>query len=158
MSFFIDTVCKYFTNLIETRKGKIDMDRKDGIRWIVGRDSTESAEFEIRERTLIIHMKEDLDHHNALYIREYADKKMVTKNIQNVIFDFSQVTFMDSSGIGVILGRYKKLRLLGSGKLAVTGVCDCVNRILTMSGLYGIVDKYKDLSDAFAHMNELGGR
>lgn len=129
------------------------MDKKDSIRWTIGRKSTESAEFEIKDRTLIIHMKEDLDHHNALYIREYADKKMVTKNVQNIIFDFSQVNFMDSSGIGVILGRYKKLRLLGSGRVVVTGVCSCVNRILTMSGLYGIVDQYPDITDAFTHLN-----
>lgn len=129
------------------------MERKESIRWMVGSETNDSADFEIKNRTLIIHMKEDLDHHNALFIREHADKKMVTKNIQNVIFDFSQVTFMDSSGIGVILGRYKKLRLLGSGRLAVVGVSDCVSRILTMSGLYSVIEKYNDLTDAFTHMN-----
>jgi stage II sporulation protein AA (anti-sigma F factor antagonist) len=97
-------------------------------------------------------MKEDLDHHNAIFIREHADKKLVTKNIQNVIFDFSHVSFMDSSGIGVILGRYKKLRLLGNGKLIVTGVSDCVNRILTISGLYSIIEKYKDITEAFSQI------
>lgn len=126
---------------------------KSGIRWTVSGDSSESAEFEIKDRTLIIHMKEDLDHHNALFIREHADKRLVTKNILNVIFDFSKVTFMDSSGIGVILGRYKKLRLLGNGKLAVVGVNQSVDRILTMSGLYSVVDNYKDISDAEKHMN-----
>ena len=128
------------------------MDSKENIRFAVGNEANQSADFEIKDRTLIIHMKEDLDHHNALFIREHADKKMVTKNIQNVIFDFSLVTFMDSSGIGVILGRYKKLRLLGSGRMAVIGVSDCVNRIMTMSGLYSVIERYKDLKEAMLHM------
>lgn len=129
------------------------MEKRGSIRFISGHESNEGVEFEIKERTLIIYMKEDLDHHNAIYIREQADKKLVNKNIQNVIFDFSHVTFMDSSGIGVILGRYKKLRMLGSGKLMVTGVSDCVNRILTISGLYSIIEKYKDIKEAIAHIN-----
>ena len=128
------------------------MDKRESVRFVVGKANNESVDFEICDRTLIIHMKEDLDHHNAIFIREQADKKLVSKNIQNVIFDFSQVKFMDSSGIGVILGRYKKLRLLGNGKLAVTGVSDCVNRILTISGLYSIVEKYKDITEAFSHI------
>ncbi len=129
------------------------MDSRESIRFMLGNDANQSADFEMKDRILIIHMKKDLDHHNALFIREQADKMMVTKNIQNVIFDFSLVTFMDSSGIGVILGRYKKLRLLGSGRMAVVGVCDCVNRILTMSGLYSVIEKYKDLKEAMLHLN-----
>lgn len=129
------------------------MEKRESIRFVTGYENNASVEFEINNRTLIIHMKEDLDHHNAIYIREQADKKIVTKNIQHVIFDFTHVTFMDSSGIGVILGRYKKLRLLGNGKLAVIGVTDCVNRILTMSGLYSIIDKYSDIKEAFTHIN-----
>jgi stage II sporulation protein AA (anti-sigma F factor antagonist) len=128
------------------------MDKRESVRFAVGYEKNDSVEFEICDRTLIIHMKEDLDHHNAIFIREHADKKLVTKNIQNVIFDFSHVSFMDSSGIGVILGRYKKLRLLGNGKLIVTGVSDCVNRILTISGLYSIIEKYKDITEAFSQI------
>lgn len=112
----------------------------------------ESADFEVNDKTLIIHMKEDFDHHNAIYIREYADKKLLSSNIRNVIFDFSKVQFMDSSGIGVILGRYKRLRLMGSGKVAVTGVSSSVNRILSMSGLYSVVEKYQNLTDAIQAM------
>lgn len=128
------------------------MDKRDNVRFAMGQEDNVSVEFEICDRTLVIHMKEDLDHHNAIFIREQADKRLVTKNVQNVIFDFSQVTFMDSSGIGVILGRYKKMRLLGNGRLFVTGVCDSVNRILTISGLYSIVEKCKDIKEAFSYI------
>lgn len=128
------------------------MESKEKISWSMTDDSNYGAEFEIRNRILIIHMKEDLDHHNALFIREHADKKLVTTNVQSVIFDFSKVTFMDSSGIGVILGRYKKIRLLGSGRLAVTGVSDSINRILLMSGLYSIVEKYQNIKEAIKGM------
>lgn len=129
------------------------MDKRETVRFAMRKDNNDSVDFEIYDRTLVIHMKEDLDHHNAIFIREQADKKIVSKNIQHVIFDFSKVTFMDSSGIGVILGRYKKLRLLGNGKLAVVGVADTVNRILTISGLYSIIERYKDLKEALSKIN-----
>lgn len=118
----------------------------------------ESAEFEIRSRRLIIHMKEDLDHHNAIAIREYADKLLISKGIQHVIFDFSSVKFMDSSGIGVIVGRYKKLKLVGGGCVAVCGVRDSIKRIFLMSGLYSIVESYDTVSAAEKQLELQNGR
>ena len=58
---------------------------------------------------------------------------------------------MDSSGIGVIMGRYKRVIFIG-GKVAVVGVSDSVNRILMLSGLYKIMAHYKDIEEAMASM------
>lgn len=126
------------------------MGKKEDIVWLTPKNDT-AAEFEVRNRTLIIHLKEDLDHHNAIWIREHADKILEQKNAINIIFDFNQVTFMDSSGIGVIMGRYKKVIFIG-GKIAVTGVGDAVNRILTLSGLYKIMGKFTGIDDAIKMM------
>ena len=126
------------------------MAKNDEIVWF-SPNKNASAEFEVRNRTLIIHLKEDLDHHNAIWIREQADKILEQKNAINIIFDFKQVTFMDSSGIGVIMGRYKKVIFIG-GKVAVTGVGDAVNRILTLSGLYKIMSKFTSVDDAIKTM------
>lgn len=126
------------------------MAKKEDIVWLSEKEE-DSAEFEMKNRTLIIHLKEDLDHHNAIWIREKADKILEQKNAINIIFDFRQVKFMDSSGIGVIMGRYKKVIFIG-GKIAVTGVGDAVNRILTLSGLYKIMGNYKNVEEALKLM------
>lgn len=126
------------------------MGKKDEIVWFAFNQNT-SAEFEVRNRTLIIHLKEDLDHHNAIWIREQADKILEQNNAINIIFDFQNVTFMDSSGIGVIMGRYKKVIFIG-GKVAVAGVGDAVNRILTLSGLYKIMGRFSGVEDALKAM------
>lgn len=125
------------------------MEKKDEIVWLVQKE--EAAEFEVKNRTLIIHLKEDLDHHNAIWIREKADKILEQKNVINIIFDFDKVSFMDSSGIGVIMGRYKKVIFIG-GKIAVAGVSETINRIFTISGLYKIMGKYKGVDEAMKAM------
>ena len=122
------------------------MGKREDIVWLTPNEE-KSADFEVRNRTLIIYLKEDLDHHNAIWIREQADKIIDRKNTNNIIFDFSKVTFMDSSGRGVIMGRYKKALFIG-GRVAVVGVSDSVNRIFTLSGLFRIMNHYKDVEEA----------
>ena len=60
--------------------------------------------------------------------------------IRDLTLDLSGVTFMDSAGLGVILGRYRILSLRG-GKLTVCGMSSAIDRIFRMSGLYAIVDR-----------------
>lgn len=127
------------------------MSSKDEFMWL-DYQKVGSADFEVRNQSLIIHMKEDLDHHNAIFIREQADKLIEQKNIKKVIFDFSKVSFMDSSGIGVIMGRYKKLLHVGGGTLAVIGVSDRIDRILKLSGLYKIMNRYDNVQEALSCM------
>ena len=97
-------------------------------------------EFEQRGNTLIIRMYADLDHHYALQIREKADRWIEQEAIKNILFDFHGVEFMDSSGIGMIMGRYKKV-IFNGGKVGVMGVGKNVDRIFTYSGLYKIVEQ-----------------
>lgn len=99
---------------------------------------------------LVIYVTDDLDHHTAMSLREYSDGLINAGNIKHIIFDFDQVGFMDSSGIGLIMGRYKKVMFLG-GRAAVTRVGDVVNRIFTLSGLYQIIEKYDTVEEAL-HM------
>lgn len=99
-----------------------------------------APEFELRGRTLMIRIHADLDHHYALQIREKADRLIEQEGIKNIIFDFTGVEFMDSSGIGMIMGRYKKV-IFSGGKVGVMGVGKHVDRIFTYSGLYKIVER-----------------
>ena len=97
-------------------------------------------EFELRGRELIVRLHADLDHHYALQIREKADRLIEQEGIKNILFDFTGVEFMDSSGIGMIMGRYKKV-IFSGGKVGVVGVGKHVDRIFTYSGLYKIVER-----------------
>ena len=107
----------------------------------------EGAEYEINQRCLIIRLSGELDHHNAIQIREKADKLIERSHIKHIIFDFSGAGFMDSAGIGVIMGRYKKVIFIG-GKIAVASVNVTVDRIFRLSGLYKIIDKYDTVEAA----------
>lgn len=100
-----------------------------------------AEEFEVNGTTMVIHLQEELDHHNAVYIREMADGYVDKYPINTIVFDFSNVKFMDSSGIGVIMGRYKQMSYVG-GSVYVYGIGSNVDRIFEMSGLYKIVKKW----------------
>ena len=110
------------------------------------------ADFEIIDRCLVVKLFEELDHHNAISIREHSDKLITGKNIKDIVFDFTGSDFMDSSGIGVIMGRYKKIIFTG-GKVAVTGVNQSVDRIFRLSGLYKIIHKFETIEDAVNKFN-----
>lgn len=81
----------------------------------------------------------ELDHHAAEIIRKELDFEIETKRVKQLIFDFKKVPFMDSSGIGVVVGRYKKLEALG-GKTKVINICEQVDKILEMSGIKRIIE------------------
>jgi stage II sporulation protein AA (anti-sigma F factor antagonist) len=103
--------------------------------------------YRIVDRNLIVKITKELDHHNAIDIREESDRILDENKLKNMIFDFSNTVFMDSSGIGLIMGRYKKLKVLG-GKVAVTGVKPAVEKILILSGVYKLVEKYDTVEEA----------
>ena len=111
----------------------------------------EETSYEINQRCLIIRLNDELDHHNAVKIKEKADIIIERNHIKHIIFDFSGANFMDSAGIGVIMGRYKKVIFIG-GKIAVASVNSTVDRIFRMSGLYKIINKYDTVEAALNHL------
>ena len=96
--------------------------------------------------SLVIGLNTDLDHHLADEIREVIDEVVEERGIRSIIFDFSKVTFMDSSGSGLIMGRYKKMHR--TGRIAIESPCRNVERILQISGLYKIVTVFGELGEA----------
>lgn len=111
----------------------------------------EVASYDIYDDCLVIRLNTELDHHSALEIRKSADKLIDRMRIQNIIFDFSNAYFMDSAGIGVIMGRYKKVGFQG-GKTAVTNVNPSIDRILRISGLYKIIRPFSNIEDALKEL------
>lgn len=96
------------------------------------------------KKAILVSVKKDLDHHSAAEIRKSADAKIKSTNAVNVIFDFTDVDLMDSSGIGVIMGRYKMTKILG-GKVVIFGANKEVMRIIEMSG----IDKLVSITTTF---------
>ena len=84
---------------------------------------------------LIVRVAGELDHHFADEIRMRIDAEIMKPPVTNILFDFNNLSFMDSSGIGMIMGRYKKIKALG-GKAWI--ICNNPNatRILEMSGVF----------------------
>ncbi len=92
----------------------------------------------IENRTLIVSLCGELDHHSASRIRQMTEEMIKNKGAKNVIFDFSRLTFMDSSGIGMVVGRFKLVSSLG-GRMAIVGAPPTVDRLLSMSGIKKII-------------------
>ena len=103
--------------------------------------------FKKQGNILIITLNGELDHNSAEEVRVKIDDRIDRDNIVNVILDFYGVTFMDSSGIGAVLGRYKKLSNKG-GKLCVARPNKNVDRIFDLAGLYKIIKYYNTVDEA----------
>ncbi len=93
-----------------------------------------------RGQRIIVRLQGELDHHSAEQIRGALDAYVSDLSCQEVELDMSGVSFMDSSGLGVVLGRYRALTARG-GRLIVSGVSANVDRVFRMSGLYALVDR-----------------
>ena len=85
-------------------------------------------------------LDKELDHHNAAMIKDKIDELIIEGQVKDVTFDFGKTTFMDSSGIGIIMGRYKLVKSI-NGKVFVCNVSGNIERILMISGLYKIIER-----------------
>lgn len=96
-------------------------------------------EFQIIDNCLMVKMPSEIDHHRAGFISEKADEYLLSDKVQHVVFDFENTHFMDSSGIGIIMGRYRKISYLG-GKVYAIHTDDYIKRMLMLSGVNKLVD------------------
>ena len=90
------------------------------------------------DKLLTCQITEEIDHHTTENIRRKADNEITRYMPRKVIFDFNNVTFMDSAGIGMVLGRYKMMRMLG-GSMEMINVNSNVKKIFEMSGIPKII-------------------
>lgn len=89
----------------------------------------------------------ELDHHAAESVRTTLDKHLSDIVEPLLVFQFSDVSFMDSSGIGVVIGRYKQVHARG-GQVVLCAVSPAVARIMEMSGIHKIIQSYDTEQDA----------
>ncbi|MBQ3105732.1 MAG: anti-sigma factor antagonist [Lachnospiraceae bacterium] len=99
----------------------------------------EEEQFKVIEEYLCIKMPREIDHHNSDYISQNADYYICHQNVNHIVFDFSDTEFMDSSGIGIILGRYKKVQCFG-GRLFAIHAGRRIRKILMMSGMQSLME------------------
>ncbi|MFC0523080.1 anti-sigma F factor antagonist [Pontibacillus salicampi] len=97
-----------------------------------------SVHFETKQHVLLVRLTGELDHHEAENLRNKFQSIMVKQNVQHVVLNLESLTFMDSSGLGVILGRYKEVQQIG-GEMVVCSISPAVKRLFEMSGLFKII-------------------
>ena len=102
-------------------------------------DQVMTEDFQVIDNYLMIRLPEEVDHHRAGYISENADRHLVREEVCNIVFDFENTRFMDSSGVGIIMGRHRKISCFG-GKVYAIHVDRQIQRILTVSGLNKIME------------------
>jgi len=96
----------------------------------------------LRNNNLIVKIAGEIDHHEVDRMRTIIDREFFRLAATNIVFDFAHVGFMDSSGIGMIIGRYKEVQKVGGTVFAVN-INPAVNRIFDISGLKKIVQCYE---------------
>ena len=102
--------------------------------------------YEAHGQTLVIHLPKELDHQNCRNLKYETDLLLSENYINKVVFDFSRTEFMDSSGIGILLNRYKQMAGSG-GTVTIYGVNAQVGRVLAIGGI-GRLMKYFDTKEA----------
>lgn len=98
---------------------------------------------------LIVRLSGELDHHTADLVRMQMDEAIQRRQCEHLILSLKDLQFMDSSGLGVILGRYKLIKNKG-GKMVVCDVNPPVYRLLEMSGLFKIMPIYENEGTALS--------
>ncbi|MDQ0233582.1 anti-sigma F factor antagonist [Metabacillus malikii] len=107
-----------------------------------------AIELDVKESVLCIRLSGELDHHTAEELRTQVTEKLAATKINHIVLNLEQLSFMDSSGLGVILGRYKQIKA-ANGEMVVCAISPAVKRLFDMSGLFKIIrleaDEHKAL-------------
>ena len=90
--------------------------------------------FNIKGNVLVAELFGELDHHAAGQARADIDEAMAAYGAADLVFDFSKISFMDSSGIGLVMGRYKLLKPTGAS-LHVTNTSPQIGKVMKLAGL-----------------------
>ena len=96
-------------------------------------------------QTLTFFLVGELDHHGAKGLLENLEREIERTLPLSLVLDFSGVTFMDSSGIGVLLNRYKQMK---AGHTGFYGACPQVMRVLKVAGILGLMHQYESKEEA----------
>lgn len=97
-----------------------------------------SIDLEVKNKVLCIRLIGELDHHTAELLRSEVTAVTNQIEVKHIILNLAELTFMDSSGLGVILGRYNYINSIG-GEMVVCAISTAVKRLFEMSGMFKII-------------------
>ncbi|MEC3884732.1 anti-sigma F factor antagonist [Halobacillus litoralis] len=103
--------------------------------------------FAVRENVLLVRLNGELDHHEATTLREAWQKELANNAVEHVIVNLQKLSFMDSSGLGVMLGRYKEVQAKGN-EMVLCSISPEVRRLFDMSGMFKIMKLVDDEASA----------
>ena len=93
-----------------------------------------SAKIEYKDREISVFLSGEIDHHSASLIRASIDDAIIHKHPSMLTLDFGNVTFMDSSGIGLVMGRYKLMKTV-QGRIRVRNLSPTAYKVMVLAGL-----------------------
>ncbi|MBO5426446.1 MAG: anti-sigma factor antagonist [Lachnospiraceae bacterium] len=111
--------------------------------------------YEVSNGVMIYYLPKELDHYAAEKIKKKSELVFREEDIKYLIFDFNNTVFMDSSGIGLITGRFRKVHDKGGNVYAIN-VKPTIDKILNMSGIYRILSKRENKEEIISEMIEGG--
>ena len=111
--------------------------------------------YEVSNGVMIYYLPKELDHYAAEGIKRKSEEAFSKNDIKYLIFDFSKTIFMDSSGIGLITGRYRRVHDKG-GRVYAINVNAGIDKVLNISGIYRILSKRKSKDEIIKEMIEGG--
>lgn len=102
------------------------------------------VKIEFQDQTMIAYLSGEIDHHTAAEIRAAIDTRIEGAHPSLLILDFANISFMDSSGIGLVMGRYKLMKEIG-GQILVTNPSFHIKRVMILAGLdrLAVIDNKK---------------
>ena len=103
---------------------------------------SETVEYEVRGESLIIHICGEIDHHSAVRVRTEIDEQILAARSSKVFLELSGVDFMDSSGLGLIMGRFALVKQYG-GTLAVLDPSEAVMKMIRLAGMERMISILK---------------
>jgi stage II sporulation protein AA (anti-sigma F factor antagonist) len=106
----------------------------------------DSIQYERQGDVLFLRMPGEIDHHSSREIREITEAYLQNTAVYRLVFDFADTTFMDSSGVGMMMGRYKRMRERGGGVwIWHTGYQ--IRRILRIAGMEQLIPEWEEIPD-----------
>ncbi|WP_182199459.1 anti-sigma F factor antagonist [Paraliobacillus salinarum] len=96
------------------------------------------VDWNIKENVLLVRISGELDHHEAEKFKNDWQNLLSKVDVQHVVLNLGDLSFMDSSGLGVILGRYKEIKQM-DGEMIVCSISPAVKRLFELSGLFKII-------------------
>ncbi|WP_017472241.1 anti-sigma F factor antagonist [Amphibacillus jilinensis] len=108
-------------------------------------------EFVVKDDVLLVRLIGELDHHEANTLKDAWQLEITSKRVKHMILNLEELNFMDSSGLGVILGRYKEVKQR-HGEMVICSISPSVKRLFELSGLFKIMRLEQSEKEAFVYL------